>query len=223
MLASPRPWLWLTQPTHLPPPQTPCLAAMCPCPAAQASSCRKRLDRHQRSRGVQHQHRPGRQQLRVQLQDGDTYEATIKDIDKKSDIATIKIHPKVSGGEPFPGPQAQGPWPHFLRQTLRGTEAWGLATCPSLGSSFQTTNPISGHCPCRALSGRAGCRPGNMPLPHGGGWRVSKAGDTSIVPPGPIPGDATVPGGHRRGDSLLHASCCSASWSQLHGTPWLTC
>ncbi|KAJ7403354.1 Serine protease HTRA3 [Pitangus sulphuratus] len=36
----------------------------------------------------------GRQQLKVQLQDGDTYEATIKDIDKKSDIATIKIHPK---------------------------------------------------------------------------------------------------------------------------------
>lgn len=39
----------------------------------------------------------GRQQLKVQLQNGDTYEATIKDIDKKSDIATIKIHPKVSG------------------------------------------------------------------------------------------------------------------------------
>lgn len=39
----------------------------------------------------------GRQQLRVQLQSGDTYEATIKDIDKKSDIATIKIQPKVSG------------------------------------------------------------------------------------------------------------------------------
>uniref|UniRef100_A0A8C3JPW4 HtrA serine peptidase 3 n=1 Tax=Calidris pygmaea TaxID=425635 RepID=A0A8C3JPW4_9CHAR len=38
----------------------------------------------------------GRQQLKVQLQNGDTYEATIKDIDKKSDIATIKIHPKVS-------------------------------------------------------------------------------------------------------------------------------
>ncbi|XP_067591091.1 serine protease HTRA3 isoform X2 [Pseudorca crassidens] len=36
----------------------------------------------------------GRQQLKVQLQNGDTYEATIKDIDKKSDIATIKIHPK---------------------------------------------------------------------------------------------------------------------------------
>ncbi|TKC33417.1 hypothetical protein EI555_011455 [Monodon monoceros] len=36
----------------------------------------------------------GRQQLRVQLQSGDTYEATIKDIDKKSDIATIKIQPK---------------------------------------------------------------------------------------------------------------------------------
>nr|XP_020661434.1 serine protease HTRA3 [Pogona vitticeps] len=36
----------------------------------------------------------GRQQLKVQLQDGDTYEATIKDIDKKSDIATIKINPQ---------------------------------------------------------------------------------------------------------------------------------
>lgn len=39
----------------------------------------------------------GRQQLKVQLQNGDTYEATIKDIDKKSDIATIKIYPHVSG------------------------------------------------------------------------------------------------------------------------------
>ncbi|XP_066892861.1 serine protease HTRA3 isoform X2 [Kogia breviceps] len=36
----------------------------------------------------------GRQQLKVQLQNSDTYEAAIKDIDKKSDIATIKIHPK---------------------------------------------------------------------------------------------------------------------------------
>uniref|UniRef100_A0A8B9EV98 HtrA serine peptidase 3 n=1 Tax=Amazona collaria TaxID=241587 RepID=A0A8B9EV98_9PSIT len=36
----------------------------------------------------------GREQLKVQLQSGDTYEATIRDIDKKSDIATIKIHPK---------------------------------------------------------------------------------------------------------------------------------
>lgn len=35
----------------------------------------------------------GRQQLKVQLQNGDAYEATIQDIDKKSDIATILIHP----------------------------------------------------------------------------------------------------------------------------------
>lgn len=39
----------------------------------------------------------GRQQLKVQLQNGDAYEATIQDIDKKSDIATILIHPNVSG------------------------------------------------------------------------------------------------------------------------------
>ncbi|KAM8939848.1 serine protease HTRA3 [Pelodytes ibericus] len=36
----------------------------------------------------------GRQHLKVQLHNGDSYEATIKDIDKKSDIATIKIYPK---------------------------------------------------------------------------------------------------------------------------------
>ncbi|KAI1883491.1 hypothetical protein AGOR_G00231990 [Albula goreensis] len=36
----------------------------------------------------------GRQQLKVQMQNGDVYEATIKDIDKKSDIATIKVNPQ---------------------------------------------------------------------------------------------------------------------------------
>ncbi|XP_017565617.1 serine protease HTRA3a isoform X2 [Pygocentrus nattereri] len=36
----------------------------------------------------------GHQQLRVQLHNGQTYEASIRDIDKKSDIATIKVNPK---------------------------------------------------------------------------------------------------------------------------------
>ncbi|TRY87608.1 hypothetical protein DNTS_005996 [Danionella cerebrum] len=36
----------------------------------------------------------GRQLLQVQLQGGQTFEASIRDIDKKSDIATIKINPK---------------------------------------------------------------------------------------------------------------------------------
>ncbi|KAM9432034.1 serine protease HTRA3-like isoform 2-T2 [Clarias gariepinus] len=36
----------------------------------------------------------GRQQLQVQLHDGKTYEASITDIDKKSDIATIKVDPR---------------------------------------------------------------------------------------------------------------------------------
>ncbi|CAL8241730.1 unnamed protein product [Merluccius merluccius] len=35
----------------------------------------------------------GQQQLKVQMCDGDVYDANIKDIDKKSDIATIKINP----------------------------------------------------------------------------------------------------------------------------------
>lgn len=37
----------------------------------------------------------GHQRLKVQMRDGDVHEATIKDIDKKSDIATIKINPQV--------------------------------------------------------------------------------------------------------------------------------
>lgn len=37
----------------------------------------------------------GRQQLRVQLHDGKKYEASITDIDKKSDIATIKVNTRV--------------------------------------------------------------------------------------------------------------------------------
>ncbi|XP_055014060.1 serine protease HTRA3a isoform X2 [Boleophthalmus pectinirostris] len=35
-----------------------------------------------------------RPQLRVQLHDGDTYEAVLRDVDKKTDIATIKITPQ---------------------------------------------------------------------------------------------------------------------------------
>lgn len=168
----------------------------------------------------------GRQQLKVQLQNGDTYEATIKDIDKKSDIATIKIHPKVGGwwwGEPFLDPGAQRPLsPTFPSDTQRNRGPWGLATCPSLRSS-QTRTPASGHCPPGPkwpVQGREGCLPGNVSLPHGG-WRISRAGDTSIVPPRTIAGDATdPPGGHRRGDALLHVSWCSASWSLLHGAVW---
>ncbi|XP_028996440.1 serine protease HTRA3 [Betta splendens] len=37
----------------------------------------------------------GQQQLKVQMHNGDVYEASIRDIDKKSDIATIKINPQV--------------------------------------------------------------------------------------------------------------------------------
>lgn len=32
------------------------------------------------------------------MQNGDVYEASIKDIDKKSDIATIKVNPQVRPG-----------------------------------------------------------------------------------------------------------------------------
>lgn len=37
----------------------------------------------------------GRPQLRVQLHDGDAYEAVIRDVDRKADIATIKVNPQV--------------------------------------------------------------------------------------------------------------------------------
>lgn len=63
-----------------------------------------------------------------------------------------------------------------------------------------------------------------MPLPHGG-WRVSKAGDTSIVPPGPIPGDATVPLGVTEGVTpscmLLAAQLHGPSSMGHHGLTWV--
>lgn len=37
----------------------------------------------------------GRPQLRVQLHDGDAYEAVVRDVDRKADIATIKVNPQV--------------------------------------------------------------------------------------------------------------------------------
>ncbi|XP_071385794.1 serine protease HTRA3a [Centroberyx affinis] len=36
----------------------------------------------------------GRPQLRVQLHDGNAYEAVVRDVDRKSDIATIKVNPQ---------------------------------------------------------------------------------------------------------------------------------
>uniref|UniRef100_A0A672G9Z4 HtrA serine peptidase 3a n=1 Tax=Salarias fasciatus TaxID=181472 RepID=A0A672G9Z4_SALFA len=36
----------------------------------------------------------GRPQLRVQLHDGDAYEAAVRDVDSKADIATVKINPQ---------------------------------------------------------------------------------------------------------------------------------
>lgn len=38
----------------------------------------------------------GRPQLRVQLHDGDdAYDAVVRDVDRKADIATIKVNPQV--------------------------------------------------------------------------------------------------------------------------------
>lgn len=36
-----------------------------------------------------------RPQLRVQLHDGDAYEAVVRDVDRKADIATVKVNPQV--------------------------------------------------------------------------------------------------------------------------------
>ncbi|KAM7365949.1 hypothetical protein PAMP_015425 [Pampus punctatissimus] len=48
----------------------------------------------------------GQQHLKVQMHNGDVYEANIKDIDKKSDIATIKINPQTKLSTLFLGHSA---------------------------------------------------------------------------------------------------------------------
>ncbi|XP_036969171.1 serine protease HTRA3 isoform X1 [Acanthopagrus latus] len=48
----------------------------------------------------------GQQHLKVQMHNGDVYEASIKDIDKKSDIATIKINPQTKLSNLFLGHSA---------------------------------------------------------------------------------------------------------------------
>lgn len=85
----------------------------------------------------------GRQQLKVQLQNGDSYEATIKDIDKKADIATIKIHPKVPGRErvmlrgDLPASGAKRPGSRPPQGQSGGTRPPGTS-CVSLHGSDRT-------------------------------------------------------------------------------------
>lgn len=45
----------------------------------------------------------GRLQLRVQLRDGDAYEASVRDLDRKADIAMIKVDPQVRVFSSSPG------------------------------------------------------------------------------------------------------------------------
>lgn len=42
----------------------------------------------------------GRPQLRVQLHDGDAYEAVVRDVDRKADIATVQVNPQVRASAP---------------------------------------------------------------------------------------------------------------------------
>lgn len=51
----------------------------------------------------------GRPQLRVQLHDGDAYEAVVRDVDRKADIATIKVNPQVKTHTHFTQAHLQPP------------------------------------------------------------------------------------------------------------------
>lgn len=55
----------------------------------------------------------GRPQLRVQLHDGDAYEAVVRDVDRKADIATVKVNPQVRAGS-FPSSQGRSDSLHPL-------------------------------------------------------------------------------------------------------------
>lgn len=114
----------------------------------------------------------GRQQLKVQLQNGDTYEATIKDIDKKSDIATIKIHPKVSGGggggapeAPFQTQSSETPQPNLSRPG-GGAEARRTDHLSHRRSSQTGTRASDTH-PSLSRAARCGAEQSCRPLATG--------------------------------------------------------
>lgn len=119
----------------------------------------------------------GRQQLKVQLQNGDTYEATIKDIDKKSDIATIKIHPKVSGRG---GPEQHQPnLPVGHLEELRPGAPGSLL--PGGHRSGRTRTGFSRPLPCASLSCQLQAELGSHP-PAGPAWRSFTAQGHSQCP-----------------------------------------
>ncbi|XP_060044537.1 serine protease HTRA3 isoform X2 [Erinaceus europaeus] len=70
----------------------------------------------------------GRPHLRVQLLSGDAHEATIRDIDKKADIATIKIQPK-------------GPLPALLLGSSRDLRPGEFVV--AIGSPFALQNTVT--------------------------------------------------------------------------------
>lgn len=69
------------------------------------------------------------------MQNGDVYEANIKDIDKKSDIATIKVNPQVRPPENAQSHEEHAPAEFSFGRYKNPAGSWprgiGLPTPPS--------------------------------------------------------------------------------------------
>lgn len=144
----------------------------------------------------------GREQLKVQLQSGDTYEATVKDIDKKSDIATIKIRPKVSGqwaGGHLPRPQGSE-MPSFPLRHLEGPELGPWPWAPGHGSNL-TGMGLLDTLPALPLAARKrAAHSHSHPVPQG----------PETLPmslPDPLQGTQLSPWGQRRPEGSIWGIC----------------
>lgn len=97
--------------------------------------------------------------VKVELKDGATYEAKIKDVDEKADIALIKVDHEVSLPPAAPGPGAATP-PH----AWRGQRPRAPPRAASLGGAVRS-GP-------RAACGGRRVRPWGAGGGRGGSWRL---------------------------------------------------